>query len=123
MRPIAPALYAVECRPVKGIVLARTHEAEVFAWGDGRVLKLYRAGVTRETAEREAANARAAHAAGVRTPGVVEVRTVDGRRGTVFERVEGPTMLEAHVAHPGSAGALGRMLADLQADLHTRRGT
>jgi streptomycin 6-kinase len=116
----ARALYALECRPVKPPLLAATHEAEVFGWGAGRVLKLYRPGIARATAEREAANARAALAAGARTPRVLEVCIVEERHGVVFDRVDGPTMLEALVAQPEAAVRLAHALADLQADLHRR---
>lgn len=93
--------------------------AELFTWGDGQVLKLYRAGWRREEAEREAYLAGIVHAGGVRTPAVIDVVEVDGRHGVLFERVEGPTMLAALQTRPYQTAAFARTLAELQAEMHS----
>lgn len=103
-----------------GSPIARGASAELFAWGAGRVLKLYRPGLPPAAAEREAAHARAARAAGVATPAVFDVVTVDGRGGVVFERTDGPTMLEVLASAPGALEALAGQMAALHADMHDR---
>lgn len=111
---------------MKGERVAEGRTAEVFAWGEGQVLKLYRAGWPREEAEREALLAQTVHAGGVRTPAAIDVVAVDGRYGVVFERVEGPTMLAALQASgdqknfSDEVDAFARMLAEVQADMHSR---
>lgn len=92
--------------------------ADILGWGDRHVLKLYRHSPA--TAAREAALARAVHALGVPTPGVADVVTIDGRAGIIFERTDGPTMLERLAGEADRAGELARQLAALHADLHAR---
>lgn len=92
--------------------------AEVFAWGEGRVLKLFREGFSRELAELEAYCARIAVNAGLSTPDVLEVLTVDGRAGIVFERVDGNSMLEALLSRPEDCATLAEQMADLHIALH-----
>ena len=78
---------------LKGDPIGVGRIAEVFAWGDDQVLKLFRAEFPQEWADYEAEMGRAVHAAGVTSPAVGEVIEIDGRKGIVFERVDGPTML------------------------------
>ena len=80
--------------------LAAGGTAELFAWEGGHVVKLYWEGAAMDAAEREAARTRAAHAAGAPTPAVFEVVKVDARPGVVFERLDGPIMLDAICAEP-----------------------
>jgi aminoglycoside phosphotransferase (APT) family kinase protein len=102
--------------------LAAGGTAELYALEGDRVLKLYWQGASRDAAEREAQRTQAAHAAGAPAPGVHEVVTIDERPGVVFERLEGPSMLEVLGARPERTEALGRELAALQADFHCRAG-
>lgn len=103
-----------------GPKFAKGRTADVFRWGERQILKLYREGFPPTAAEREAALARMAHAAGVRTPEVIDVVTVDNRPGVIFQRVDGLTMLQVLSESPWRTGELARQLAALQADLHAR---
>ena len=64
--------------------------------------------------------ARVAAASGLRTPAVLDVVTVEGRPGIVFERVDAPTMVEVLIAHPNRCEELARAMAALHAALHDR---
>ncbi len=105
-----------------GRPIATTLSGEIFAWGQDYILKLYRPGSPSTAAEGEAARARAARAAGISTPAVADVISLGGRVGVVFERTDGPTMLQTLGEHPGAADTLARQLAGLQADIHGRPG-
>jgi hypothetical protein len=59
--------------------------AEVFAYGEGAVLKLFRPEYG-FAADREAQRTQAVHAAGIPAPRVLDVVVVGGRRGLVLER-------------------------------------
>ena len=98
--------------------LAAGGTAELFAWENGRVIKLYWEGAAMDAAEREAARSRAARAVGAPTAEVFDVVKVNGRPGVVFERLEGPLMLDALCAEPGSMEHFAQSLAQLQATLH-----
>lgn len=98
------------------IAIGRT--AEVFAWEDGQVLKLYRDWCPPDWVEREAQIARAVYAAGIPSPLAGEVVEVDGRRGIVYERVDGPDMLEALKTSPLNVAVFARQLAQLHLTMH-----
>jgi uncharacterized protein (TIGR02172 family) len=93
----------------------------VFAWGEVYILKLYRAGYPAREAEREAAQARVAHAAGLKTPAVIELVTVEDRYGIVYERVDGPTMMQTLMRNPAQFQPMAALLAELQATMHTQQ--
>jgi Ser/Thr protein kinase RdoA (MazF antagonist) len=101
--------------------LAEGATAEVFAWGEDQILKLYRAGYPPDEAQREAQRARAAHAAGLPTPAVIDVVQVDGRQGVVYARVDGTPMMQVLLAAPDRAAALAAQLAELHAAMHQLR--
>lgn len=101
----------------KGPYLAQGRVAEIFAWGDQQVLKLFRSN-NRAAAEHEARIARLAVAAGVKTPRVYEIVEVEGRPGIIYERVHGPSMFAVLAAQPWRLFSLARILAEAQAALH-----
>ena len=93
-------------------------EAEIFEWGDGRVLRLLRDPGGRARAEIEATAMAAAHASGSRAPAVHELVEVRGRPGLVIDRVSGMDLLSAVARRPWTVGAAGRALGEVQAQLH-----
>jgi Ser/Thr protein kinase RdoA (MazF antagonist) len=101
------------------IALGRT--AEIYAWGDGQVLKLFREGRTRASVEYEARIARIVQASGLSVPVVGEVVEVDGRYGLIYARVEGRSMLQTFQSKPWTLFRSARLLADLQVAMHARR--
>jgi Ser/Thr protein kinase RdoA (MazF antagonist) len=105
-----------------GHQIAKTLSGDIFAWGEDHILKLYRPGSPPTAAEEEAARVRAARAAGIPTPAVADVISLEGRVGVVFERTDGPTMLQTLGEHPGAADTLAQQMAVLQADIHSRAG-
>jgi aminoglycoside phosphotransferase (APT) family kinase protein len=95
--------------------------AEVFAWGEGRVLKLFRDWAPARWLEEERRGTEAAHQAGLPAPAVYGVETVDGRQGIVLERIEGPSLLSALSARPWRALWAARLLAEVHASIHAKR--
>lgn len=101
-----------------GFPLATGHTAEVHAWNEGQVLKLFREWFPLRAIEHEARVARVVHAAGLPVPAVGDIVEVAGRHGIVYERVVGPSMLELLTSRPWRLFAYARLLAELQAKLH-----
>jgi uncharacterized protein (TIGR02172 family) len=109
----------------KGKLIGKGLTSDVYEWSDGRVLKLVAnsapAAVMKRIygqAEREYAITRAVHAAGLPAPATYELVEIDGRKGIVFERIEGPSMFDYVVARPWTLFAAARQLAELHAQLH-----
>lgn len=98
--------------------LAEGRTAQVYAWRPGTVLKLYRSWCPDHWVDHEARVARAVSAAGIPTPIPGEVIEVDGRRGLIYERVEGRSMLVEMGAHPWRVFSYARLLAELHEQIH-----
>jgi aminoglycoside phosphotransferase (APT) family kinase protein len=73
--------------------LASGREAEVYAWGDGAVLRLLRDPAAHERNTRQRSAIEAAAQAGVRVPDVHGAVMHLNRPGLVMERIDGPDLL------------------------------
>ncbi|HKJ26091.1 MAG TPA: phosphotransferase [Anaerolineales bacterium] len=104
-----------------GPKLAEGRTAEVFAWGEDWVVKLYREGWTRETAAYEYNQAIASQHTGFSVPQVQQMVEIDGRFGIIYERIEGTSMWDTLHQHPFQLSNQARLMADLHLDMHTRR--
>ncbi|MBI2965981.1 MAG: phosphotransferase [Chloroflexi bacterium] len=100
------------------MALGRT--AEIFDIGNGRVLKLFRSGWGRASAERELSIARELEEAGVPAPRALGMEQQDGRYGVVFEKIVGPSMWEVLASKPWRFAAKARQLASLHVGLHSK---
>jgi len=99
-----------------GAPFARGRTAEVFAWQDGQVLKLFFDWVPPVWVETETKASRAVYEAGLPAPAVEGVVEANGRRGIVFERVEGPSMLAEFSSKPWNLVFPGREGAGVRSD-------
>ena len=99
-------------------LLGSGREAEVFAWDEGRVLRLARDPSATGMIEREVIALVAAQGAGANVPGVYERVSVDGRPGVVLERVDGIDLLGWIAARPWAVRSAGRTLGAEHAALH-----
>jgi aminoglycoside phosphotransferase (APT) family kinase protein len=95
--------------------------AEVFAWGEGRVLKLFRDWVPPGWVDHEHRLARAVHGAGLPAPEVFELEAHAGRRGYVMERVSGPSLLQELQRRPWRLLWVAQQLGALHARIHACR--
>jgi Ser/Thr protein kinase RdoA (MazF antagonist) len=99
-------------------LIAWGRTAEVFAWGDGRVLKLDRP-EWNGLSTFEATVLALVVDAGVRAPRPYETITVDGRTGVVLERVDGPILAEA-IDSADDVALLASAFSELQYALNER---
>jgi aminoglycoside phosphotransferase (APT) family kinase protein len=102
----------------RGELLAEGREAEVFAAGDGTVLKLLRDPDHAWRVQREAAALRALEAEGYPAPRVVGEVSVDGRPGLELERVDGRDQLAMIGRRPLSVFTAGRVLGEAHVAMH-----
>jgi Ser/Thr protein kinase RdoA (MazF antagonist) len=93
---------------VIGAKLGEGREAEVYAYADGAVLKLYRPGFPGHRTESLALAHLAGHAV---APQLIDVVHRDGRDGLVLERLAGSDMLTLLERRPARIFALARALA------------
>ena len=93
-------------------------EAEMFAWGEGTILRLLRDPQAVERNERQAAAIEAARSSGVRVPAVHSLTTVMGRPGMVMERVEGRDLMAELGRRPWRLFWVARVSGEVHAQLH-----
>ena len=98
------------------IALGRT--AEVYAWGEGQVLKLYHDWFPSSAVDFEARISRIVQDAGLPVPAIGDMVEINGRRGVVYERLDGVTMFSALVARPWTIVQFGRLTAELHTAMH-----
>ena len=115
-------LAAHEVRSIKElspIGFGRT--AEVYAWGEAQILKLYRPEMPREWIAHEARVGRIVAEAGLAVPSVGDVIELEGRLGIVYERIVGPSMLDELVRRPWTLFRSARQFAEVHAAMHACR--
>jgi Ser/Thr protein kinase RdoA (MazF antagonist) len=101
-----------------GAPIARGRTAEIYAWREGQVLKLFRDWVTPEHIEYEARIARIAGETGIPTPAAGEIVETNGRFGLVYARVDGPMLNDILRRRPWKLAWAARLLAELHARMH-----
>lgn len=79
-------------------IIGRGATAVVYDAGAGRALKLFNEGYPRAAARREFDCARIVYARGVPSPRAYEFVEPEGRVGIVYEKLEGPSMLDVLLA-------------------------
>jgi hypothetical protein len=103
-----------------GLPIARGRTAEILPWREGQVLKLFYDWFDPEAIEHEARVSGMIHACGLSVPWVGGIVEVDGRRGLVYQRIEGVDMLGLLWRKPWRTFGYARMMAGLQAEVHLK---
>ena len=106
----------------KGKLLGKGATAEVYAWGENQVLKLYFTRFGDDWISREAEVGRRVHQAGVPSPEVFGVIETEGRKGLLMERVTGKSMLWHVAAKPLEVCRYAEKLAVFQFEIHRHSG-
>lgn len=102
----------------KGISIGQGRTAEIFLWGEKAVLKLFRANLHSSVADSEIRVNELLRHLPVPAPRMLDVVEVEGRRGIVFERVEGESMLKQLLRRPWQVGRFASILAELHVKMH-----
>lgn len=99
-------------------LIARGRTAEVYAWSENQVVKLFYDWVSAESVHKEARNTRQAFQAGAPTPQVFEIIQLENRNGIVYEWITGPTMLQLLISKPWQVKQFSRQLAEIHFSIH-----
>lgn len=105
----------------KGPLLGQGRTAEVFAWGNDKVLKLFYSWFPLWPIEYEAEVGRAVHETGVPAPKVYGVIDCDGRRGIIYQRVYGRSLIRHMEEKPWKIRRFAREMAALHLRIHSAR--
>lgn len=102
----------------KGELLGKGMTAEVYKWGQDKVLKLYSDNYNEEWIKREAVIGQKIHEAGVPSPAVFDIVEVDGRKGIIFQRIFGKTIVGALEREPWQFCSFVQQMARFQYKIH-----
>ena len=98
--------------------IAQGRTAEIYLWDAGHILKLFREWCPPDWVEYEARIARAVYDAGVPSPHSGKIIEVNGRRGLIYEHLEGTSMLQDLNTRPWMLSKHARTLAELHVKIH-----
>jgi Ser/Thr protein kinase RdoA (MazF antagonist) len=104
--------------PELGRRIGAGRTAEIFALGDDRVVKLFYPGFSEFAIQTEARASQLVAKAGLPAPGFFGLVEINGRQGTIYERLAGETMLARLVRRPHELLSSTRKFADLHRQLH-----
>jgi Ser/Thr protein kinase RdoA (MazF antagonist) len=107
----------------RGAVIGRGRTAEVYKWGDEQALKLFHDDLPEARVRQESRVAAVLSALAVPAPRFDGAIEIAGRRGLLFERVAGPTMLALLVRRPWLVAQLAQQFADLHLRIHHQVGS
>jgi uncharacterized protein (TIGR02172 family) len=103
-----------------GRPIAYGRTAEIFAWQEGQVLKLFHEWVEPEDVEYEARIAHAIQDCGLPVPAVGDIIQINGRNGLLYQRVYGDPLSKTLSHKPWLIFACARRTAELHAEMHSR---
>lgn len=101
-----------------GSPIAYGRTAEIYAWDEGQVLKLFYDWCGSGNIAYEARIAQAVHASGLPVPAVGEIVQVNGRTGLIYERFAGGALWELMPQKPWMIVRYARRMAALHAEMH-----
>jgi len=103
-------------------LIARGRTAEVYSYGAHQVIKLLYPWCPADWAQREAEAAERARSQGLPVPRCEGVVERHGRKGIIFEKIEGPSLLSEIIRKPWTMRRQWGLLADVQARIHSQPG-
>jgi uncharacterized protein (TIGR02172 family) len=102
----------------KGALIGAGRTADVYAWGEDRILKLFQDWMPEAAVKEEFNITRLVRETGLPVPSADELVEIDGRPGIIFERLYGPSMLRVIEKQPLKSISMARLLAELHARMH-----
>ncbi len=104
-----------------GSMIGQGNTAEVYLWGEKEVIKLFRQKFPWEGVEREYNVSKEVEKLGLPVPKVGQMIEFEGRKGIIYEKVMGNSLLDRISKHPFSMKDYAKQMAELHAKMHQCR--
>lgn len=105
-------------------LLGKGNTAEVFAYGNERVCKLFYEGYPGEYVALEFQNSKEMYKNRIKIPKPFQMITIENRKGIIYERIDGKTLLNIMMENESNLDELLNIFVNLQLDIlahHTKR--
>lgn len=102
----------------KGKLLGKGTTAEVYEWGQDKIIKLFFNKYSYDRINHEASVSRIVYESGVISPAVYDTVEVDGRKGIIYERIQGKPILEHLITMPWNSYYYLQKTVELQHNIH-----
>lgn len=99
-------------------MIGQGRTAEVYAWDSGKILKLYFDWFPMNWIKYEADIGRAIYNAGVPSPELFDMVDEDGRKGLIYQRIDGVSLLKLIETKPWQIPGYARQMAQLHFKIH-----
>lgn len=103
---------------MKGKLIGEGNTAEVYFWGENEILKLFRQRFPCEGVDKEYQVSKTVELLGLPVPRVGLIIELEGRKGIIYERVSGYSLLELIQKHPTALITYSRLMAELHYQMH-----
>ena len=104
----------------KGQILSDSgRTAQILVWDKNQVLKLFREEFTLSTVKKEEKISQLVYEAGLPVPAVYGTIQVEEKYGILFERIDGPVMLEEMMSKPNELKRMTNLLAELHVKINS----
>lgn len=104
---------------VIGNKIGEGRTAEVYEWGEDKILKLYFSWYNNEWIKYEEGIGRNLVEQGVSCPKIYDTVKQEDRMGIIYEKIKGISMLRLMEAKPWKAKYFGRKMADIHYEIHS----
>ena len=94
-------------------LIAKGNTAEIFEYGEDKVLKLFKAGYPLKQIQREFNNTVVMNRTCVHTPKTFEIVEHAGRHGIVFQKILGTDLFSEYLKNPSDEKVAAEILVDL----------
>lgn len=106
-----------------GPLIAKGRTAEVYAWQENQILKLFYTWVPSQWVQNEIGIGHTIKRMKLPTPRMLDVLEIGDRQGIIYERVDGLSMLRLLNTKPWLLTRLARQLAELHSEIHKHNGS
>jgi uncharacterized protein (TIGR02172 family) len=105
----------------KGQIIGVGRTAEIIAWDENRVLKLFHKNWSLSEVKWEEKIAKVIFDAGLPVPAIYGIRKLNGRHGILYEHVDGQSMLKELILTPSKLNHYATLFAHLHAEIHSHQ--
>lgn len=107
---------------MKGKLIGRGYTAEVYEWGEKEVIKLFYTSFPEVAIEREYHISNTIKELGLPAPAASDLIEIDGRKGIIYTRIIGTSMLGTIMKNPFKLKKYMVQMAEIHYNMHQIRG-